>query len=65
MGARKTCLKVCLDQGKTSEVFGDNTFGAVSQGTTIEEAISNLKEATELYSEEFPVFEITHPLLKT
>jgi predicted RNase H-like HicB family nuclease len=31
--------------------------GTVSQGTTIEEAITNLKEATELYLEEFPLFE--------
>ena len=28
--------------------------GTVSQGHTIEEAITNLKEATELYLEEFP-----------
>ena len=28
--------------------------GTVSQGYTMEEAIANLKEATELYSEEFP-----------
>jgi len=28
--------------------------GTASQGTTIEEAVSNLKEATELYLEEFP-----------
>jgi predicted RNase H-like HicB family nuclease len=28
--------------------------GTVSQGNTIEEAIANLKEATELYLEEFP-----------
>jgi predicted RNase H-like HicB family nuclease len=28
--------------------------GTVSQGKTVEEAISNLKEATELYMEEFP-----------
>jgi predicted RNase H-like HicB family nuclease len=28
-------------------------IGTVSQGYTIEEAISNLKEATELYLEEF------------
>jgi len=32
--------------------------GTVSQGYSIEEAISNLKEATELYLEEFPVKEI-------
>lgn len=29
--------------------------GTVSQGKTIEEALSNLKEATELYLEEFPM----------
>ena len=29
--------------------------GTVSQGKTIEEAIDNLREATELYLEEFPV----------
>jgi len=29
--------------------------GTVSQGKTIEEAIENLKEATELYLEEFPL----------
>jgi len=28
--------------------------GTVSQGYTVEEAIANLKEATELYLEEFP-----------
>ena len=29
--------------------------GTVSQGKTLEEAINNLKEATELYLEEFPL----------
>jgi predicted RNase H-like HicB family nuclease len=29
-------------------------IGTVSQGFSIEEAITNLKEATELYLEEFP-----------
>ena len=28
--------------------------GVVSQGKTIEESVANLKEATELYLEEFP-----------
>jgi len=39
--------------------------GTVSQGYTIEEAISNLKEATELYLEEFPLAEVSRPLLTT
>lgn len=44
--------------------------GTVSQGFTIEEAVSNLKEATELYLDEFPLdesyisiittFQVTH-----
>ena len=29
--------------------------GTASQGKTIEEAVSNLREATELYLEEFPL----------
>ena len=39
--------------------------GTVSQGYTIEEAIANLKEATELYLEEFPFPDIGRPLLTT
>ncbi len=37
--------------------------GTASQGYTIEEALANLKEATELYLEEFPVARISRPLL--
>ena len=39
--------------------------GTVSQGYSIEEAIANLKEATELYLEEFPMPKVTRPLLTT
>ena len=39
--------------------------GTVSQGTTIEDALSNLKEATELYLEEFPLPETSKPLMTT
>lgn len=39
--------------------------GTVSQGRTIEEAIANLREATELYLEEFPLEVSGHPLLTT
>lgn len=39
--------------------------GTVSQGHTIEEAVSNLKEATELYLEEFPVKETNKAILTT
>lgn len=37
--------------------------GTVSQGATIEEALSNLKEATELYLEEFPIKTKMKPLM--
>lgn len=39
--------------------------GTVSQGKTIEEAIANLKEATELYLEESPLKESSRPLVTT
>jgi predicted RNase H-like HicB family nuclease len=39
--------------------------GTVSQGRTLEEAIANLKEATELYLEEFPVPETDRSFLTT
>jgi len=37
--------------------------GTISQGKTIEEAIKNLKEATELYLEEFPIKKTTKPFV--
>jgi predicted RNase H-like HicB family nuclease len=39
--------------------------GTISQGYSIEEAIANLKEATELYLEEFPLPEGSRPILTT
>ena len=39
--------------------------GTVSQGETIEEAITNLREATELYLEEFPLKDFPKPLMTT
>ena len=39
--------------------------GTVSQGTTIEAALANLREATELYLEEFPLGEVERPILTT
>lgn len=37
--------------------------GTVSQGNTVEEAVANLREATELYLEEFPPSEMGRPLV--
>ncbi len=39
--------------------------GTASQGGTIEEAINNLQEATELYLEEFPFKQSFRPLFTT
>lgn len=39
--------------------------GTVSQGSSVEEALANLKEATELYLEEFPLLDTSRPLLTT
>ncbi len=39
--------------------------GTVSQGPTLEEALANLKEATELYLEEFTLEDVTHPVMTT
>lgn len=37
--------------------------GSTTQGETVEEALANLREATELYLEEFPVSITGRPLL--
>ncbi len=39
--------------------------GTVSQGSTVDEAVANLKEATELYLEDFPLKKKARPLLTT
>jgi predicted RNase H-like HicB family nuclease len=39
--------------------------GTTSQGETIEEALTNLREATELYLEEFPLPAGGRPLITT
>ena len=40
-------------------------IGTASQGYSIEEAINNLREATDLYFEEFPVKSVEYPILTT
>ena len=39
--------------------------GTVSQGSNLDEALANLKEATELYLDEFPQRDAPRPLLTT
>lgn len=40
-------------------------IGTASQGATVEDAVANLKEATELYLEEFPMPKIERTLMTT
>ncbi|MBU6198515.1 MAG: type II toxin-antitoxin system HicB family antitoxin [Xanthomonadaceae bacterium] len=39
--------------------------GSTSQGETVEEALANLREATELFIEEFPLVTTGQPLVTT
>ncbi|MFN9280820.1 MAG: type II toxin-antitoxin system HicB family antitoxin [Betaproteobacteria bacterium] len=39
--------------------------GTTTQGETVEEAVANLREATSLYLEEFPMVSRGHPLVTT
>ncbi len=39
--------------------------GSTSQGETVEEALANLREATELFLEEFPLSSSGRPLITT
>ncbi|HHH76145.1 MAG TPA: type II toxin-antitoxin system HicB family antitoxin [Phycisphaerae bacterium] len=54
-----------LHQEDTLYVAQCSETGTTSQGETIEKALSNLKEATELYLEEFPLKSSSHPILTT
>ena len=39
--------------------------GTTTQGESVQEAVSNLREATELYLEEFPLEQAGQPLVTT
>ena len=39
--------------------------GTTTQGETVQEAVANLKEATALYLEEFPMVVAAHPFVTT
>jgi predicted RNase H-like HicB family nuclease len=59
-------LTAVLHQEGTLWVAECPEVGTVSQGETIEEAVANLKEATELYLQEFPLSsDIGRPLMTT
>lgn len=54
MHAMTTLTAVLVKEGKLF-VAHCPEVGTASQGKTVDEAVANLKEATELYLEEFPL----------
>ena len=68
--AMKIGLNIVIEREKVSN--GCDIFIATSpdinvfvEGKTIDEAVANLREATELYLEEFPIEETSRSLLTT
>ena len=53
------------DEGSDWLVAFNPETGTTTQGKTVDEAVANLKEATELYLEEFPLSTNRHPILTT
>jgi len=62
---RMTTLTAALIKEEDMYIAKCPELGTVSQGRTIEEALANLKEATELYLEEFPLTQSPKVLLTT
>lgn len=56
-------LTAILHQEGNLYVAECSETGTASQGETIEEALTSLKEATELYLEEFPQQTTSHPIM--
>lgn len=52
---KKMVLSAIVHKEENIYVAECTEVGTVSQGNTIEEAIENLKESTELFLEEFPI----------
>ncbi|MCX6815172.1 MAG: type II toxin-antitoxin system HicB family antitoxin [Candidatus Aenigmarchaeota archaeon] len=58
-----TTLSAVIHREEDMYVAECPEVGIVSQGKTIEEALKNLKEATELYLEEVPAKENGKPIM--
>ena len=58
-------LTAVIHQEDDSFVAECPEVGVASQGATIQDAVINLREATELYLEEFPIATASRPLLTT
>jgi predicted RNase H-like HicB family nuclease len=60
-----TFTAVLTPDPKSGYVAYNPETGTTTQGETVDEALANLKEATELYLEEFPMSSAGQPLLTT
>jgi len=56
-------LTVIIEKDEEMFVAECPEVGTVSQGSTIDEAIENLREATELYLEDFPLKDKMKPIV--
>ena len=61
----KKVFTAIIHREKDLFVAGCPEIGTLSQGPSIEESLSNLKEATELYLEEFPAPDVNQPIIAT
>ena len=59
----KQILSVVVHKEKKIYVAECPEVGTISQGKSIEDAIKNLKEATELYLEKFPMKKTAKPFV--
>ncbi len=60
-----TLTAVLTPDPKSGYVAYNPETGTTTQGESVAEALANLKEATELYLEEFPISSAGQPLLTT
>ena len=58
-----TAVLIPADEGGFTALNPET--GTTSQGESVEEAVANLKEATEIYLEEFPLKSSGQPLVTT
>lgn len=61
----KTLTAVLIPAAEGGYTALNPETGTTTQGESIEEAIANLREATELYLEEFPLPDVGQPLITT
>ncbi len=65
MKKKNIVLSAVIQKDEDMYVAKCPEVGTVSQGKSIEEALANLKEATELYLEEFPMEKASRPIFTT